>query len=200
MPLPSEQQHGLTDSEREWLLRVARASIAAAVLGHSSPEPDDPGGFASSPAGVFVTLHIAGELRGCIGQIGALEPLYRMVVQVARSAALRDPRFLPLSAEELNDVEIEISVLSPMAAVSAAEAERAITIGRHGIMISHGARRGLLLPQVPLHYGWDVRQFLEQTCFKAGIAGDAWRTGATVQIFTAEIFAEKRRPAYSSST
>jgi AmmeMemoRadiSam system protein A len=191
----------LGSEQRGWLLRAARQAILAAVTRGPLPRPEDPGGRLSLPAGVFVSLHCKGELRGCIGQIGLKSPLYLAVIDAAAAAAREDPRFFPVSAEELPDLEIEISVLSLMEEVSAAAAEGQIEIGRHGLMVVQGLRRGLLLPQVPGGLGWGPREFIEQTCYKAGLPCDAWTKGAQLFRFTAEVFSEQwPAPAHSSST
>lgn len=139
-----------------------------------------------SPAGAFVSLHKKGLLRGCIGYIQATRPLYRTVMEAAEAAALHDPRFPPLQPAELPEVELEISVLSPFRAIRPEE----IQVGAHGLMITQDRARGLLLPQVALDHHWDRERFLEETCRKAELPSDAWRRGATVEAFTAEVFSE----------
>ena len=191
----------LSGDERRWLLRLAREAIVAAVSGDLLPAPPKPGGRLRAPAGVFVSLHANGELRGCIGQLNTKQPVYLALIEAARAAATEDPRFFPVSRAELPSLEIEISVLSPMQEIAASKAERIIEIGRHGLVVSQYGRRGLLLPQVPGPYGWTPREFLRQTYRKAGLHPDAWRQGATLHVFTAEVFSEeKRAAAYSSST
>jgi len=198
---PRSEARPLSGDERQWLLRLARETMVAAVCGDPLPKPGEPEGRLGARAGVFVSLHAKGDLRGCIGQLNTKQPLYLALIAAARAAALEDPRFLPVSPGELSPLEIEISVLSPMREIAAAEAEQAIEIGRHGLVISQHGRRGVLLPQVPGRYDWGPREFLQQTCRKAGLDPEAWRHGATLQIFTAEVFCEeKRMGAYSSST
>ncbi len=190
----------LNGEERRWLLRLAREAIAAAVGHNPLPEPQVAEGRLCAPGAAFVSLHREGELRGCIGQLGFSQPLYLAVRAAARAAALEDPRFYPVSPAELSSLEIEISVLSALREIAAREAEQVIEIGRHGLMVSQHGRRGLLLPQVPGQYGWSPREFLQQTCRKAGLHPDAWQHGSTLQIFTAEVFCEEKRlGAYSSS-
>ena len=136
---------------------------------------------------MFVTLHVGGELRGCIGTTEGDEPLGDAIVRCAASAALHDPRFSPVRAEELGGLQIEISVLSPVATIGVQEIE----IGRHGLVISDGGHRGLLLPQVAVEHGFSVEQFLGETCRKAGLAREAWRLGETrIEGFTCEVFEE----------
>jgi AmmeMemoRadiSam system protein A len=180
-----------SDAERRWLLRLAHHSIRAAVLGGEPPElatdelPN--AGHLRQSRGAFVTLHENGELRGCLGMIAAVAPLDETVRGMAREAALADPRFAPVSAAELERLQLEISVLSPMFEIAPEE----VVVGRHGLMISHGGRRGLLLPQVPVEWGWDRESFLAQCCRKAGLASDQWQRGAKIEAFTAEVFGEK---------
>ena len=184
----------LSEQERSRLLGIARLAIATAVRGGGPPHVPDPGGRLSERAGVFVSLHKDGLLRGCIGQVVHPRPLYRGVLEAATSAALRDPRFPPLGKDELSSVEIEISVLSPLLEVDSSEAESQIVIGRHGLMVSKGHSRGLLLPQVAVRFGWQPREFLEETCVKAGLPRQAWLGGACLEVFTAEVFAERELP------
>ena len=140
-----------------------------------------------------MSLHRFGELRGCIGQIEARQPLVETVADCAVSAALRDPRFRPLTARELDaGTEIEISVLTPMERVSSIEE---IEVGRDGLLIRQNYRSGLLLPQVAVEWGWDRDTFLAQTCRKAGLPLDAWQHGAEIYRFQAEIFGEHEVPA-----
>jgi AmmeMemoRadiSam system protein A len=132
-------------------------------------------------------LHINGELRGCVGYVFPQYSLYRTVAETAMAAAFDDPRFAPLQEAEYPKLEYEISVLSPVVPLDAEDVE----VGKHGLVITYGSRRGLLLPQVPVEHGWDREKFLEQTCIKAGIPPDAWEHGAKVEAFTAEIFSDK---------
>ena len=136
--------------------------------------------------GAFTTLHLNGKLRGCIGYVLPSHSLYRTVAETARAAAFDDPRFAPLTADEALGVEIEISVLSPLRPIDPED----VLVGKHGLVISRGNRRGLLLPQVPAEWGWDRETFLAQTCKKAGLPEDAWRCGAEIQGFTAEVFGD----------
>jgi uncharacterized protein len=191
-------------AERRWLLRLAHASICAAVMNLSAapsrhhPQPQDaqeaepPGSGVPSPhlrekRGAFVTLHKDGKLRGCIGRIAAVTPLEETVREMARSAALDDPRFAPVAFEELEHLALEISVLSPMRELAPEE----VTVGRHGLLVSYDGRRGLLLPQVAVHWRWSREMFLAQTCMKAGLPPDAWLRGARIEGFTAEVFGER---------
>jgi len=176
----------LTSAERGALLRFARDTIAAHLTDGAPPSPvplHDP----QRHSGAFVTLHVHRELRGCIGHPGSVRPLDEVVGQCAIAAATEDPRFPPLTAGELPDVDIEISVLTPVRPV---EDVREIEVGRDGLIVQDGHRRGLLLPQVATERGWDRDTFLSHTCLKAGLGPDAWRTGAKISRFQAEVFSE----------
>jgi len=178
-PLPS--------AERQLLLKVARRALIAGV--HSRLVLDDvrPESDSRLSAGAFVTLHRKGRLRGCIGQIGLLQPVVSLVAYCARAAALEDPRFRPVQPQELAEIEIELSILSPLEEITL---ER-IEIGRHGLFVTQGGVRGLLLPQVATQYGWTPLRFLEETCAKAGLERSAWSAAGTrVEAFTAEVFSE----------
>jgi AmmeMemoRadiSam system protein A len=175
------------DDQRR-LLSLARRAIEARVR-HEPPPAPDRGGALESPHGAFVTIHCRGDLRGCLGRLDPDEPLADTVAQLAASATDSDPRFAPLRQDELDALEVEISVLTPEREVaSVAEIE----VGRHGLMIEQGSRRGLLLPQVATEYGWDRETFVSQTCLKAGLPGDAWRRGARILVFEAQVFGETR--------
>jgi AmmeMemoRadiSam system protein A len=183
----------LTQIERGALLRFARDTIAAHLSGSAPPVPvelDDP----QQHSGAFVTLHVNRELRGCIGQPGSARPLDEVVGDCAVAAATEDPRFPPLTAGELPHVEIEISVLTPIRRV---DDLREIEVGRDGLIAQDGFRRGLLLPQVAAERGWDRDTFLSHTCLKAGLRPDAWRKGASISRFQAEVFSERSAPAAS---
>jgi AmmeMemoRadiSam system protein A len=176
----------LSESDQEQLLRLARRALETGVREGRLPEVEVASPALSEKRGAFVTLHKAGRLRGCIGYVEALKPLCQTVAECAVAAALRDPRFDPVEAEELPLLHLEISALSPFEEISPQEVE----VGRHGLMISQGWQRGLLLPQVATEWKWDRERFLEETCLKAGLAADAWRRGARIQAFTAQVFSE----------
>jgi AmmeMemoRadiSam system protein A len=182
----------LEPSERAVLLRLARRAVEAAVRGGASPDPaaEGVGGTLAAPGAAFVTLRLHGQLRGCIGTVAPRdEALAQNVVAMARAAAIDDPRFPPLREEELGADELEISVLGPLLPV---EDHRDIVVGRHGLLVEEGFRRGLLLPQVAVEWGWDPEAFLDQTCAKAGLPRDAWRHRARVFRFEADVFSEPR--------
>jgi AmmeMemoRadiSam system protein A len=176
----------LGPEEREALLSVARNTLEKYVRDRKVPGIAAPAGKLAAPGAAFVTLTKNGRLRGCIGYTDPVAPLYKVVQECAVAAATEDPRFPPVSAGELPSLRVEISVLTPMKPILPGEVE----VGRHGLMVSKGMRRGLLLPQVPLEMGWDRETFLDQTCLKAGLPADAWRRGAALQGFTAEWFGE----------
>ena len=140
-------------------------------------------------SGVFVTLKSHGELRGCLGTLDCRAGLEFEVVRCAANAASEDPRFPPVSDEELPDVVIEISVLGPLQQIDPTSADP-LRVGCHGLVVEQGSHRGLLLPQVAVEWGWTVEQFLRHTCMKAGLPGDAWQRGAAVYRFDAEVFGD----------
>jgi AmmeMemoRadiSam system protein A len=179
----------LTGSEKELLLRVARSSIEAHLKGRSPTLPEKIPAILNEPHGVFVTLHRHGRLRGCIGYLEAVKPLINAVQDMAVAAAFRDPRFPPLREDELADIDLEISVLSPMRRVFKVEE---IEVGKHGLYIERALARGLLLPQVATEHHWNRTTFLEQTCVKAGLPPSAWRDPESrIYVFSAEIFSEQ---------
>jgi AmmeMemoRadiSam system protein A len=170
--------------ERRILLGVAHQSIVSAFSGGVQEAAFSP--HLSDPRGVFTTLYLDGDLRGCVGYAMPIAPLFRAVFETARAAAFEDSRFLPVTEDEAPRLEVSLSVLSRLFPIPPEEVE----VGRHGLVIGLGARRGLLLPQVPVEYAWDRETFLEQTCRKAGLPFDAWRKGATLEAFTAEVFSD----------
>lgn len=176
--------------QRRTLLGIAHEAIISAAEGRRLPDvpPSLPG--LAEPRGVFTTLYLRGELhpalRGCVGYPAPVAPLYRAVAETARAAAFEDSRFSPVTKEESRRLEISLSVLSRLFPIQ----PEAVDVGRHGLVISQGSRRGLLLPQVPIEHGWDREMFLEQTCRKAGLPHDAWRKGASIEAFVAEVFSD----------
>lgn len=180
---------GLTREERIALLELARGTIVAALSGAPPPAASMDTGAFRIHCGGFVTLDKNGKLRGCIGYVQAVKPLVETISEMAVQAALHDPRFPPVHAGEVQDIEIEISVLSPLVPVmDIAEIE----VGRDGLVISLGRASGLLLPQVASERNWDRETFLDQTCVKAGLPAGSWRReDVTILRFTAEVFSEK---------
>jgi AmmeMemoRadiSam system protein A len=178
----------LTNEEKQALLKIARSSIQSALGGKPFPQKEYKSGLLSRPSGVFVTLRIGENLRGCIGYVEPLFPLGQATQEAAVKAAMEDPRFMPMTLAELTSITIEISVLSPL---SELHDKTKIEIGKHGLVIDAGYRRGLLLPQVATEYGWDREQFLEHTASKAGLPSDAWkRSEVKLFTFTVEKFEE----------
>ncbi|HEY3356628.1 MAG TPA: AmmeMemoRadiSam system protein A [Polyangia bacterium] len=181
--------HVLSDDEKRELLRIARATLREYLATNRMPPGSPHRESLIAPGGAFVSLHRHGDLRGCIGTFADATPLFRTVQEMAVAAACRDPRFDPLGPEDLADIDIEISVLSSLTPVpDPAEVE----VGRHGVHVSRGRSRGVLLPQVATEHGWDHDTFLAQTCRKAGLPEDAWRqTDTIVEVFSAQVFSEK---------
>ncbi|HVN79058.1 MAG TPA: AmmeMemoRadiSam system protein A [Terriglobia bacterium] len=178
----------LSEEGQNYLLALSRRTIREFLETRQKLALESPPEEVVPNRGAFVTLRKATRLRGCIGYVAPLYPLFRTVIECSISAATQDPRFPPMQLEELPEIEIEISVLSPVEEVKALED---IQVGTHGLAISQKGRRGLLLPQVPVEYGWDRERFLEETCRKAGLPAHAWREGARIEYFTAFVFAEK---------
>jgi AmmeMemoRadiSam system protein A len=174
------------EEEKRILLQTARESIRAALHGDEAHVPDGTENLRTA-CGAFVTLRSAGRLRGCIGNVTPEQPLIEAVWELARSSAFRDPRFPPLMEGELPEVEIEISVLTPLEPIDPQE----VRVGTHGLLMRNGLRSGLLLPQVPVEQGWDRESFLTHTCYKAGMSGACWEDPDTeILAFTAIVFSE----------
>jgi AmmeMemoRadiSam system protein A len=176
----------LTEAQRRALLDLAWTSITAAVTHGTAVDP----GVLELPdaSGVFVTIKRRGALRGCLGTLENRAGLAAEVVRCAADSATEDPRFPPVSVAELPELTLEISVLGPLEPIEPYPDR--FTIAVHGLVVEQGSRRGLLLPQVATEWGWDGEQFLHQTCVKAGLPPDAWRSGAHVYRFAAEVFGE----------
>jgi len=177
----------LNDEQKEVLLDLARDAVSAKIREDRTirAETDDP--VLLSKRGVFVTLKVNGELRGCIGYPLPQKPLAAAVVEMAIAAATQDYRFESLGENDLGYLEIEISVLTLPRPV---KDFREIIIGRHGIIVSKGHHKGLLLPQVPVEYAWDLETYLRHGCMKAGLDGNEWKRGAAIEVFEAQVFSE----------
>ena len=180
----------LTAEERAELLSVARRALEEhfAGCGPFRPEPESP--TLRERRGAFVTLHRGqgGDLRGCVGMMRADESLARTVARMAVAAGTEDGRFDSVTSEELPELHIEISALGPMRPIRPDDVE----VGRHGLLISHDGRRGVLLPQVPVEHGWDRETFLDHTCLKAGLPPGTWKQeDVELLAFTAEVFGEE---------
>jgi AmmeMemoRadiSam system protein B/AmmeMemoRadiSam system protein A len=181
----------LTDAEKAELLAVARKSVEYMIQRNESYAPSpSPSETLDREYGAFVTLTEGGALRGCIGYTAPMKPLYMTVRDTAALAAVRDPRFPPVTASELPKLAYEISVLSPLRRVTDIEQ---IKVGRDGLLMKNGDSEGLLLPQVPVEQKWDGQTFLEQTCVKAGMDRSCWKNENTdIFSFTAVVFNEHR--------
>jgi len=180
----------LDDRQRELLLKIAREAVENAVSGSPPGQYsiDDP--VLNTECGAFVTIHNTGNLRGCIGNITAATPLWMTVMNMAVEASTGDPRFPPVTPGELEDIDIEISALSPLWKIKDI---KEIEVGKHGILIKKGFNQGLLLPQVATENGFDRISFLEHTCLKAGLARNCYRDGdCEIHIFSATVFGEVR--------
>jgi AmmeMemoRadiSam system protein A len=184
--LASVRQNEFTPEERAVLLSLAHESILSALERREiSLTPPSP--HLEEPRGAFTTIYSHGNLRGCVGYVFPVASLYRTVAETARAAAFEDTRFPPVSLQEAAELDVSLSILSPLRVIS----PEAVEIGWHGLVVSQGGRRGLLLPQVPVEHQWDRVTFMEQTCRKAGLPLDAWRQGATLEAFTAEVFRDR---------
>ena len=184
---------GLSDNDKITLLKLARDTIKAKASGKKLPKISELGDkltpLLKEKCGAFVTLHKKGNLRGCIGYIEGFKPLAETIQEMAISAGFQDPRFPPVQLEEVDALDIEISVLTPLKLIKDV---KEIEVGKHGIYIKSGFYSGLLLPQVATEYNWDRETFLSQTCRKAGLGVDAWKKkDAEIYIFSADIFGEK---------
>jgi len=177
----------LSEADKRSALQLARAAVVEAVTRRNLPEHIPKEGIFAQRRGVFVTLHVGGRLQGCIGVVEPHEPLGEAIVRCAASAALEDPRFVPMRPEQLDSLGIEISLLSPPEPI----APEAVEIGHHGLLIQLHSQRGLLLPQVAIEHHFSREQFLEETCKKACLRSQAWRDPeARLFGFTCEVFSE----------
>lgn len=184
--MPDTFQFSLTDDEKRALKDLVHHTIASHLGGADADPGDAPTQRLTEHLGAFVTLTIDGQLRGCIGHVIGDKPLWDTIHAMALQAAFNDPRFPPLTTEEFNAVTIEISILSPLTLCPDPDL---IRVGTHGLLIQHAGRSGLLLPQVPVEWGWDRLTFLQHTCNKAGLPPDAWtKPDANIFWFQAEVF------------
>jgi AmmeMemoRadiSam system protein B/AmmeMemoRadiSam system protein A len=179
----------LSSRQQEELLALAREAIAAHLRGGADARTMTPDAALERRSGAFVTLKLNGELRGCIGHMEADQPLAQAIREMAVAAAFSDSRFPALTAEELDEIRLEISVLSPLHRITDISQ---IRLGTDGLMIYQSAQQGVLLPQVPVEQGWDLNQYLESLCSKAGLMPGCWRQGPVLYTFTAEVFGEDR--------
>jgi hypothetical protein len=179
-----------SDADRVLLLQIARAAIAAHVRQSTTESairiPQS--AMLARPGAAFVTLHRRGDLRGCIGHLEPTESIGTVVSRCAVAAGSRDPRFPPVTPAELDEIDIEISLLGPLLPIAGPQD---ILVGRDGLVVERGWQRGLLLPQVAVEWEWDAEAFLAHTCRKAGLPRDAWKQGAAMWRFEAEVFGER---------
>ncbi len=179
----------LSDEQKEKLLLFARLTIKKALFeGSEESFPDMSDEIFSEKYGMFVTITIDGELRGCIGYIEGIKPLREAIRDLAIQSAFKDPRFYPLNKEEFDKIKIEISILYPLEEVKDLNE---IEVGKHGLVMERGYNRGLLLPQVATEYNWNREEFLNHTCRKAGMEPYCWENGAKIYKFEAEVFGEE---------
>ncbi|MGB8658635.1 MAG: AmmeMemoRadiSam system protein B [Candidatus Zixiibacteriota bacterium] len=180
---------GLTKKDKETLMHIARTTIQSRVSGKNLPAFPIDSPILKEKRGAFVTIREQGQLRGCIGYIEAIKPLYITIQEMAEAAALNDPRFPPVSKEELSSIDLEISVLTPLKRITDVNE---IEVGKHGILLKKGYRQGVFLPQVATEQGWDRTTFLNEVCFKAGINDqNCWKDpDAEIYIFSADVFEE----------
>jgi len=177
----------ITAANQLVLLEVARRAIVATVTGNPEPKPCAEGELARRAA-AFVTLHIGGELRGCIGHLEEHDALVHTVAECARLACTVDPRFPQVTEAEMDLIDVEISILSPRERVTSPDE---IVVGRHGLIVEKDGRKGLLLPQVAAEFQWTAERFVEQACLKAGFSRDGWRRGASLWRFEAQVFGRR---------
>jgi AmmeMemoRadiSam system protein A len=178
----------LNEEQKKFLLALARKAIERSFTGSVRFQSGTQDPVLKEKRGAFVTLKIDGELRGCIGYPLPYKPLDETIIEMAIAAASQDYRFAPLEPEEFEKTKIEISVLTQPVPV---KNPRDVEVGRHGIIVAKGGRQGLLLPQVPVEYGWSCETFLCQGCLKAGLPKDEWQKGAKIEVFEAQVFSEE---------
>jgi AmmeMemoRadiSam system protein A len=174
--------------ERRLLLNIAREAITSFIESGSVPTREVKSEKLNGMFGCFVTIKMAGKLRGCIGNFISDKPLHKLVQEMATAAATRDPRFYPMKKTDLENFALEISILSPLQKTASIEE---IQIGTHGIYMERNVHRGVLLPQVATEQKWDRDTFLQQTALKAGMGKDDWKENTDIYIFTAEVFNEE---------
>jgi AmmeMemoRadiSam system protein A len=177
----------LTKDQEGYLLGIARRAIENLFEARDEPPKPPEDSDLARNQGAFVTLKVEGELRGCVGYPLPVKPLFETVAETAVAAASQDFRFDPLSQKELDRVTIEISVLSPPQPVDDPDE---VKIGLHGIIVSKGIHKGLLLPQVPVEHSWDRETYLRHGCLKAGLDPEEWKKGVKIEVFTARVFSE----------
>ncbi|HTP66121.1 MAG TPA: AmmeMemoRadiSam system protein A [Geobacteraceae bacterium] len=178
-------QKSLTAKEKQLLLEIAREAIISHVRNGTVPKREVKNSNLLAKQGCFVCIKVSGMLRGCIGNFLSDQPLHELVQEMAVSAATRDPRFYPMKEDDLQDFDLEISVLSPLHRISVIDE---IEVGVHGLYMEKNFSRGVLLPQVAVEYGWDRDTFLSQTSIKAGLGKDDWKEDTDIYTFSALVF------------
>jgi AmmeMemoRadiSam system protein A len=182
--------HSLSEAERKDILELARCAVVEAVSPGRSPRVVATASLFQESRGVFVTLYVQGKLHGCIGVAQGKERLGESIPRCAASAALNDPRFSPMRPEDLETLEIEVSLLSPLEQIQPEQIE----IGKHGLLVEQGTRRGLLLPQVAVEHDLNREDFLKETCHKAGLPKEAWKSAETrIYGFSCEIVSDAKQ-------
>ncbi len=177
----------LDQDEQEFLLRLARQTLEQYLKTGKRLKTKVENEKLLEKRGAFVTLKVDDHLRGCIGYPLPYKPLYETIIEMAIAAATQDYRFSPVTPEELPRTKIEISVLSLPEPIKDV---KEIEVGKHGIIVSKGFNKGLLLPQVPVEYDWDLETFLRHGCLKAGLDEDEWKKGLEIEVFSAQVFSE----------
>jgi AmmeMemoRadiSam system protein A len=180
----------LSQAQKQELLKLARTTVEKYVTEDMIPRYESKDPVMSEKYGAFVTIHNHGNLRGCIGMIEGTQPLFETIIEMAIEASTRDPRFLPVTPEELKDIDIEISVLTPKRRIKSIDE---IELGKHGVIVRRGHSGGVYLPQVATETGWNIEQFMQSLCSgKAGLPPDAYKDPKTeIYVFEAEVFGEK---------
>jgi AmmeMemoRadiSam system protein A len=176
----------ISGEDQVLFLSVARQALEARVYGLGVPAVDCRGPLAI-PCGAFVSIHRGGDLRGCLGRLAADSPIGHTLAHLGAAVADSDPRFPPVTALELSNLHLEISLMSPERSIASIDE---IVVGRHGLIVEQGRARGVLLPQVAVERAWPPETFVEHACLKAGLPADAWTRGARILIFEAQVFAE----------
>jgi uncharacterized protein len=187
----------ISEEEGEFLVKLARKTIETYIKdGKITVVPDETPQNLRQDMGVFVTLNSQSQLRGCIGYPEPVKPLVQATIDVAIGAATQDPRFPRVNINELAEITVEVSVLTPpklLEALKPSEYLEKVSLGETGLIVEMGVYRGLLLPQVPIEWGWDVEEFLGNTCMKAGLSPDCWlKEGVKIYSFQSQIFEEKK--------
>lgn len=184
------QEGNLTEEEQKTLLKLSRDVLLSYIKNSPLPKIEDYKITENlkQQYGVFVTLHKKGDLRGCIGYIEGRCPVYQAVIDNTVNSSTCDPRFIPVQENELKDIDIEISVMTPLKKIKSTDE---IVIGKHGLVIRKGGRSGLFLPQVPIEWNWNKQEYLMHLCQKASLPLDAWKEGAELYTFSAQVFGEK---------